>query len=151
MKQDVLDLINEYIESIEHNFPRTHDDEVKINILTDLYSDIKNMIEDRTVKQVGQLEWVYDKRGNYWCASKDYGDGCCSFIYCIHQVCGGYIADACNNAYGAERVAVKNMRCIKESVFKDLEKLMKDIANGDILWLYTGFCNCIGKITTEEY
>ena len=45
MKQDVLDLISEYIESIEHNFPRTHDDEVKINILTDLYSDIKCMEE----------------------------------------------------------------------------------------------------------
>lgn len=43
MKQDVLDLINEYIESIEHNFPRTHDDEVKINILTDLLIDIKEM------------------------------------------------------------------------------------------------------------
>jgi hypothetical protein len=43
MKQDVLDLIKEYIESIEHNFPRTHDDEVKINILTDLYADIKDM------------------------------------------------------------------------------------------------------------
>lgn len=42
-KQDVLDLISEYIVSIEHNFPRTHDDEVKINILTDLYADIKDM------------------------------------------------------------------------------------------------------------
>ena len=43
MKQDVLDLIGEYIESIEHNFPRTYDDEVKINILTDLLIDIKEM------------------------------------------------------------------------------------------------------------
>ena len=45
MKQDVLDLISEYIESIEHNFPHTHDDEVKMNLLTDLYADIKNMEE----------------------------------------------------------------------------------------------------------
>ena len=43
IKQDVLDLISEYIEMIEDNFPHTHDDEVKINILTDLYVDIKNM------------------------------------------------------------------------------------------------------------
>lgn len=151
MKQDVLDLINEYIESIEHNFPRTHDDEVKINILTDLYADIRDMVEDKTIKQVGQLEWIYDKRGNYWCASKDYGDGCCSFIYCIHQVAGGYVADASNNAYGACRVAVKNEHCKKESVFKDLERLMTDIANGDMLWLYVSHCSCIGKITKEEY
>ena len=45
MKQEVLDLISEYIESIEHNFPKTHDDEVKIGILTDLYADIKDMEE----------------------------------------------------------------------------------------------------------
>ena len=45
MKQDVLDLISEYIEMIEHNFPRTHDDEVKINILTDLLIDIKEIKE----------------------------------------------------------------------------------------------------------
>lgn len=43
MKQDVLDLIKEYIENIEHNFPRTHDDEVKINVLTDLLIDVKEM------------------------------------------------------------------------------------------------------------
>lgn len=46
MKQDVLDLVCEYIESIEYNFPRTHDDEVKINILTDLYADVKNFYEN---------------------------------------------------------------------------------------------------------
>jgi hypothetical protein len=45
MKQYVLNLISEYIESIEHNFPRTHDDELKIGILTDLYEDIKDMEE----------------------------------------------------------------------------------------------------------
>lgn len=46
MKQDVLDIINEYIESVEHNFPRTYDDEVKINILTDLLNDINDTITD---------------------------------------------------------------------------------------------------------
>ena len=43
MKQEILELISEYIESIEHNFPRTHDDEVKLNILHDLYVDIRDM------------------------------------------------------------------------------------------------------------
>lgn len=43
IRQDVLDLISEYIEMIENNFPRTHEDEVKINLLIDLRSDIKNM------------------------------------------------------------------------------------------------------------
>lgn len=45
MKQDILDLINEYIESIEHNFPRTHDDDVKLDILNNLLIDIKEMEE----------------------------------------------------------------------------------------------------------
>jgi hypothetical protein len=151
MKQDVLELIDEYIESIQNNFPRTHDDEVKINLLIDLRSDINGMIENGTIKQSGKLEWTYNKLGNYWCASRDYGDDCCSFIYCIHRVNGGYIADASNNAYGACRVAVKNERCKKESIFNDLEKLMMDIANGDMLWLYVSHCSCIGKITKEEY
>ena len=26
------------------------------------------------------MKWDYSKRGNYWCAARDYGDGCCSFI-----------------------------------------------------------------------
>lgn len=97
------------------------------------------------------MEWDYDKRGNYWSASRDYGDGCCSFIYTIFPVENGYIADACNNVYGAERVAVKNENSKKQSVFKNLEKLMKDIEDGKTLWLYTGFCNCVGRITKEEY
>lgn len=95
--------------------------------------------------------WEYCKRGNYWCADRDYGDGCCSFIYTIFPTKNGYVAEACNNAYGAERVAVRNKNCTKESVFTNLEKLMKDIENGKIFWLYTGFCNCVGKVTKEEY
>lgn len=97
------------------------------------------------------MKWDYYKRGNYWCASRDYGDGCCSFIYRIYPTKNGYTADACNNAYGAERVAVRNRNCTKESVFKNLKKLMEDIENGKIFWLYTGLCNCVGKITKEEY
>lgn len=98
------------------------------------------------------MEWTYDERGNYWCASRDYGDGRCSFIYTIVPMMGGgYVAEACNNAYGAERVAVKSKRCVKRSVFHDLAKLMKNIENGNTLWLYTGYCNCIGRITKEEY
>lgn len=95
--------------------------------------------------------WGYCKSGNYWCASRDYGDGCCSFIYTIFPVKNGYVAEACNNAFGAERVAVRNKKCTKESVFTNLEKLMKDIENGKIFWLYTGFCNCVGKVTKKEY
>lgn len=97
------------------------------------------------------MEWEYSERGNYWCADRDYGDGCCSFIYTIFPVKNGYIAEASNNAYGAERVAVKNKNCKKESVFKDLEKLKKDIEDRKILWLYTGYCGCVGKVTREEY
>lgn len=43
MKQDALDLVNEYIESVENNFPRTHDDEVKLDILNNLLIDIKGI------------------------------------------------------------------------------------------------------------
>lgn len=97
------------------------------------------------------MKWDYDRRGNYWCASRDYGDGCCNFIYAIFKTQEGYTAEACNNAFGAERVAVKDQTCTKESVFKDRKKLMKAIEDHEVLWLYTGFCNCVGKITTEEY
>lgn len=97
------------------------------------------------------MKWDYDKRGKYWCAARDYGDGCCSFIYIIFQIKNGYIAEASNNAYGAERVAVRNSNSKKQSVFKSLEKLMNDIENGKTYWLYTGYCNCVGKVTKEEY
>ena len=99
-----------------------------------------------------KLKWDYDHKG-YWCASRDFGDGCCNFIYCIVPTDGGYIADACNNAYGAERIAVSSYahKTNKPSVFKDLDKLMADIESGKQLWKYTGFCNCVGKITREEY
>lgn len=97
------------------------------------------------------MEWDYSNSGNYWCADRDYGDGCCSFIYTIFPVKNGYVAEACNNAFGAERVAVRNKNCKKESVFKSREKLMKDIEEGKTLWLYTGYCSCIGKVTREEY
>lgn len=98
-----------------------------------------------------KIRWSYDERGKYWCGDRDYGDGCCSFIYTIFQVEGGYVAEACNNAYGAERVAVWNERCTEQSVFKNLEKLMKGIEQGIVFWLYTGYCNCVGKVTREEY
>lgn len=98
------------------------------------------------------MQWDYDKRGNYWCASRKMPDGICQFVYTIYpDDRGGYVAYANNTAYGAERVAVKNYTCTKASVFKDLEKLMADIENGNTLWLYTGFCNCVGTITKEEY
>ena len=98
------------------------------------------------------MKWEYSKNtGGYWCASRKMPDGVFDFIYCISKVENGYIAEASNNAYGACRVAVKNNRCVKESVFHNLEKLMEDIKNGNILWLYTSHCNCVGKVTKEEY
>ena len=98
-----------------------------------------------------KINWDYDERGNYWCGDRAYIDGVFSFIYTIYPVNNGYIAEACNNAYGAERIAVKNTNCKKHSVFKSREKLMKDIEDGNVLWLYTGYCNCEGEITKEEY
>ena len=109
--------------------------------------------ETRTVSVSNNgMEWTYIKRSKYWCASRKMPDGVCQFVYTIHpDDRGGYIAYAMNTAYGAERVAVKSYNCTKQSVFEDLEKLMADIANGNTLWLYTGFCNCVGKVTKEEY
>ena len=109
--------------------------------------------ETRTVSVNNNgMEWTYSKRSMYWCASRKMPDGVCQFVYTIHpDDRGGYVAYAMNNAYGAERVAVKSYSCTKQSVFEDLEKLMADIANGNTLWLYTGFCNCVGKVTKEEY
>ena len=100
------------------------------------------------------MKWEYCESGNYWCASRLMPDGVCNYIYCIYpEMGGGYTADAMNNAYGAERVAVKSKRkkSMKPSVFYDLSKLMRGIEDGKQLWLYTGYCNCIGKVTKEEY
>ena len=98
------------------------------------------------------MEWKYSERGNYWCASRPMEDGSnCDFIYCIFPLSDGtFFAEAENNGYGAYRVAVKNKNCIRASSFNDLGKLKKDIENRNILWLYTGGCNCIGEITKEE-
>lgn len=97
------------------------------------------------------MKWKYDKNG-YWIASRPYGDRCCDFIHTIYgDEKEGYTAEACNNAYGAERVAVKNKLCDRESTFFSLDKLKERIENGTQLWLYTGYCNCVGEITTEEY
>ena len=97
------------------------------------------------------MKWEYCENGNYWIASRPMQDGVCDFIYTIFPMLGGgYVAEASNNAYGACRVAVKNKNCVKESVFNDLVELMKDIENGNTLWLYTSHCNCIGEITKEE-
>lgn len=97
------------------------------------------------------MKWEYSESGNCWIASRPMQDGVCNFIYTIFPMMGGgYVAEARNTGYGACRVAVKNENCIKESVFNDFTKLMTDIENGNILWLYTSHCNCIGKITKEE-
>lgn len=97
------------------------------------------------------MEWKYSESGDYWIASRPMPDGVCRFIYTIYpMISGGYIAEASNTGYGACRVAVRNKNCIKESVFNDLAKLMKNIENRNTLWLYTSHCNCIGEITKEE-
>lgn len=98
------------------------------------------------------MEWIYSESGNYWCASRPMFEGCnLDFIYTIFPMMGGgYTVEACNNAYGACRVAVRHKNCVKASVFHDLAKLMKDIENGNTFWLYTSHCNCIGEITKEE-
>ena len=100
-----------------------------------------------------KINWSYDRRGNYWCGSRLMPDGVCNFIYTIFPVDNGYTAEAMNNAYGAERIAVieKDHKSSSPSVFKDLNKLMTAIEKRTIYWKYTGFCNCIGKITKEEY
>ena len=46
VKQRALDVIQDEIESIKHNFPFTHDDEVKLDKLIDVYDLI-----DSTVKE----------------------------------------------------------------------------------------------------
>jgi hypothetical protein len=104
------------------------------------------------------MEWKKSKLSSgkyYWCASRPYHDGVCNFIYTIYESENGdgYYARACNNAFGASRIAVKskNRKTEKPSVFKNLNNLMSAIEKGEILWMYISHCNCIGKITKEEY
>lgn len=98
-----------------------------------------------------KIRW--EKHDGYWRGDRDYGDEYSFYLYYIFSAENGYVVEACNNKCGADRVAVKNKRCVKASVFKNLEKLMSDIENGNILWLYTGRCSIWqkGKITKEEY
>ena len=46
VKQQVLDIIKDEIESIKHNFPFTHNDEVKVGKLLDIYDLISDIIEE---------------------------------------------------------------------------------------------------------
>ena len=46
VKQKVLDIIQDEIEGIKHNFPFTHDDEVKLDKLIDVYDLINSMVEE---------------------------------------------------------------------------------------------------------
>ena len=100
-----------------------------------------------------KINWSYCESGNYWCGSRLMPDGVCNFIYTIFPVDGGFTAEAMNNAYGAERIAVtrRDHESTKPSVFKDVNKLMNAIENNSVYWKYTAFCNCIGKVTKEEY
>ena len=102
------------------------------------------------------MEWKKSKlaNGRYcWIASRPYHDGVCDFIYFIYETEKGYCAKASNNAFGANRVAIKskNRKTEKPSIFKNLNNLMSAIEKGEILWMYVSHCNCIGKITKEEY
>lgn len=45
VKEDVLEIIQDDIDSIRHNFPFTHDDEVKLDKLVDLYCEIDNFVK----------------------------------------------------------------------------------------------------------
>ena len=46
VKEQVLEIIQDEIESVKHNFPFTHDDEVKLDKLVDVYALIDNMVKD---------------------------------------------------------------------------------------------------------
>lgn len=46
VKQQVLEIIQEEIEGVKHNFPFTHDDEVKLDKLIDVYDLIDSIIKD---------------------------------------------------------------------------------------------------------
>ena len=55
IKQDVLQLIQNTIESIDYNFPQTHDDEVKKDVLTTLYEDVDTCIVDDFVDKIASF------------------------------------------------------------------------------------------------
>ena len=44
-KKQLLEIIQDEIESIKHNFPFTHDDEVKLDKLIDVYDLIESMVK----------------------------------------------------------------------------------------------------------
>lgn len=46
VKQQVLKIIQEEIDDVRHNFPRTHDDEVRLDELTDVYDLIDSMVKE---------------------------------------------------------------------------------------------------------
>lgn len=100
------------------------------------------------------MKWEYSKKG-FWIASRPMDEenpNGSDFIYIIEgNKKIGYKAEAHNNGYGAYRVAVKNKNCCKASIFHNLKELKKNIENKEQFWLYAGACNCIGKITKEEY
>ena len=45
VKEDILEIIQDDIDSIRHNLPFTHDDEVKLDRLVDLYCEIDNFVK----------------------------------------------------------------------------------------------------------
>lgn len=46
VKRQVLEVIQDEIEGIKHNFPFTHDDEVKLDKLVDVYDLIDSMVKE---------------------------------------------------------------------------------------------------------
>lgn len=52
VKQDVMDIIQDEIDSVQHNFPFTHDDDVKLNVLTDLLSLVGSIVKDSNEERV---------------------------------------------------------------------------------------------------
>lgn len=97
------------------------------------------------------MKWDYSKRSNYQRTTRDYRGGYCNFIYAIFKTKVRYTAEARVSTFRAKSVAVRNKKCTKESIFKDHKKLIKAIVESKVFCLYIGFCNCVGKITREEY
>ena len=71
VKQEVLDIIKDEIDCIKCNHPFTHDDEVKVDKLIDLYYEINRSITD--VKVVKS-----EKYNSYRCP-------CCNAVVYISQ------------------------------------------------------------------
>ena len=57
VKQQVLEIIQDEIDGIRSNHPFTHDDEVKVDKLTDVYSEIDNLIKEDTYADFIQKFW----------------------------------------------------------------------------------------------